>query len=162
MPHDDKEDRKRRARDLFARGLAKTEIAREMGVSPSTVYRWAREDREDGNPWSRRAAPCQRASRQPESPAPDRDRLRRRLHARLQALVERAEREPDEAKLEQRMLKLCRVLEHLQPEASDPKAQLEALDRFATFCAQNLCEDELDPVRRALRIYMDHLKEVHS
>ena len=61
-----------------------------------------------------------------------------------------------------RMLKVCRVLEHVRGDGADLDAQLEAIKRFAKFCLQNLNEEEMQHVRKAIRLFLDNLKEEHS
>jgi len=152
-----------RARALYAEGSTYDVIAESLGVSARTVRRWAAQDRAAGRPWRRDAERASSTSR-PSLPRGEgsAEALRARLRERLDYLVAQSELNPDDAKLDDRMLKLCRVLEHLHKEAADVDAQLEALERFTRFCLQNLSEDEMDPVRKAVRLFLDNLKEEHS
>ena len=151
------------ARALYAEGLDYVEVAEALKMSVGTVRSWATQDRKAGDPWRR--------DNEPEVPAKppagatgrvSREALFGRLEERLQRLIERSEEDLDDAKIEDRMLKVCRVLESLRGDAADLDAQLEAMKRFADFCLQNLTEDEMSPVRTAIRQFVDYLKEEHS
>jgi hypothetical protein len=96
--------------------------------------------------------------RTPEAAA----RLARRLEGRLAVLIEQSEAAPDDPKLEDRMLKICKVLEYLRAGEDDLDAQMAAMKRFVSFCVRNLSEAEMPPVRKALRLFLDHLKREHS
>jgi len=156
------------ARALYAEGLRYVEIARSLDLPPGTVRRWSTEERKAGRPWLRagESAPSssgpepKRSRKGPRSV--DRAALCRRLEARLARLIERAEDDLEDAKVEERFLKLCRVLDSLRGDAADLDAQMEAMKRFADFCMQNLTEDEMAPVRGPIRQFIDYLKEEHS
>ena len=60
------------------------------------------------------------------------------------------------------MLKVCKVLEYLRAGEDDLDAQLAAMKRFAGFCIRTLSEDEMTPVRKAIRLFLDDLKREHS
>lgn len=156
------------ARALYGEGLGKTVIAESLGVAASTVRRWARQDAQAGRPW-------QRGGQSPPAPDPTppaagarpghqcrADRLCRRLEERLERLIEEAEAAGDGARLEDRMLKVCRVLEHLRGDHDELRAQLEAMKRFASFCTRTLTEGEMAPVRKAVRLFLEHLRREHS
>ncbi len=49
-------------------------------------------------------------------------------------LVRCAKARKEHPSLEDRMLKVCRVLEHLSPDEKDLTAQLAGIRRFAAFC----------------------------
>lgn len=107
-------------------------------------------------PPARGAGP--RHARTPDASA----RLARRLEERLAVLVEKSEASPNDPKLEDRMLKVCKVLEYLRAGEDDLDAQLAAMKRFAGFCIRTLSEDEMTPVRKAIRLFLDDLKREHS
>ena len=48
------------------------------------------------------------------------------------------------------------------PATDDIMPQLVAMQRFADFCVRNLCEAEMPPVRKAVRLFLDDLKARHS
>ncbi len=148
------------ARALYAEGLSYVEIARSLEVPAGTVRRWASEERKARRPWTREGEPV---------PAPataagstDRGDLCRRLEHRLALLIEQAEDDLSDAKIEDRFLKLCRVIDSLRSDSADLDAQMEAMGRFADFCMKNLTEEEMAPVRGPIRQFLDHLKEEHS
>jgi hypothetical protein len=149
-----------KARALHAEGLSKPEIAAALGVAESTIYRWARHDEEAGDPWPK----AQDDPPELDSPdaLPPAERLYRKLHRRLEALVERGGADPEARGLEDRMLKLCRVLDYLRKGRDDLTERLRALKSFAAFCLRNLTEEEMDPVRKGIRLYVDELKREHS
>ena len=147
------------ARALYAAGSDEDAIAASLSVSVTTVRRWAREDERAGEPWTRDGKPMTRPSRRARNSA---DSLRRRLQERLERLIERSEDDMDDAKIEERMLKVCRVLEALRGDTADLDAQLELTKRFAAFCMRNLTDEEMEPLRKAIRLFMDNLREEHS
>lgn len=175
------------ARALAAEGVANDEIARSVGVAVRTVQKWAREDALNGRPWrsghppttlpptaKRRAAcacltpagcagagalPSPLPSYPDESPT---DRVCRVLEQRLdRAIDELSGCEPaaaEAAKLEDRVLKLCKVIEAMRHGRDDIGLQLSAIDRFADYCLQNLTEEEMQPVRTAISMFLEDLR----
>ena len=83
------------------------------------------------------------------------------LEQRLADLVARSINEPDKAGAEDRMLKICRVLEFLR-EADDLEAQLRAIKGFAAFCMQTLTEDEMPPVRKVIHLFLEKLRRENA
>ncbi len=150
------------ARALYAEGLAKTEIAAALDISTRTLRRWARADADAGRPWSREGSDLLADEPLPEPAGPDPARIRRMLERRLELLAERAECDLDDARLDDRMLKVCRILEHLDVGAQRLEAQLRAAKDFAAFCLRNLPEREVRPVRKAVRMFVEHLKEENT
>ena len=142
------------ARALYAEGLSYVEIAKALDLPAGTVRRWAAEERRAGRPWP--------SDGRPASGPTDRGELCRRLEQRLQRLVERAENDLDDARVEDRFLKLCRVIDSLRSDSADLDAQMEAMGRFADFCMKSLTEEEMAPVRGPIRQFLDYLKEEHS
>ncbi len=147
MPRSDREDKAPEARALYAAGAAKSHIAKSLGVARSTVTRWSQEDGAAGRPWKHDADPMQRG------------RLRALLERRLADLAKQGADGKEAAAAEDRMLKICRVLDHLQDEGSQLDALVDATLRFAKFCRRNLSEDEMGPVRKAVRLFVEHLKK---
>ena len=60
------------------------------------------------------------------------------------------------------MLKVCRVIEHLDPDTDDPTIQLAVLKGFVNFCVRTLSEPDMPPLRKAIRLYLDDLKARHQ
>jgi len=60
------------------------------------------------------------------------------------------------------MLKVCRVIEHLDPDTEDPGVQLAVLKEFVAFCVRTLSEPDMGPLRKAIRLYLDDLKARHQ
>ncbi len=155
------------ARALYAEGISKAVIAESLEVAPSTVRRWARRDAQAGRPWQRGGQPPPAPQRTPAAGARPghqcrADRLCHRLEERLERLIEADDSKSDGTRLEDRMLKLCRVLEHLRGEQDELRAQLEAMKRFAGFCTRTLTEQEMGPVRKAVRLFLEELRREHS
>ncbi|MCK4284172.1 MAG: helix-turn-helix domain-containing protein [Candidatus Brocadiae bacterium] len=163
------------ARALYAEGSSKPVIAESLKVSVRTVRRWAQEEAAAGRPWRRgpsgseepprpssRAAAPRRASGGARGPGSLPERLCRRLEERLEELMEKSKEADDDPRLEERMLRICKVLEYLRAEADDISAQLVAMKRFVTFCLRTLSEDEMAPVRKAVRLFVDALRKEHS
>jgi len=142
------------ARALYAEGLTQAEIAAAIGVATGTVSHWASHDRRNGDPWVR-------GPRQfnPPPNATLADRLYARLQERLERLIGGTEDDPE---LEDRALKVCRLLEHLRADRDNLNAQLGAMHAFASFCLQTLPEEEMAPVRRAIRMFVDQLRKEHA
>jgi len=152
------------ARALYAEGVATGAIANALSISPGTVRRWAREDAAAGRPWTRdplppaAGSPAVRPLPDPQEPGSLSRRLCRRLEQRLERLVECHGDDIDSTRLEDHMLKICKVLDGLRAGADDTTAQLEAMRRFADFCLRSLPEEEMTPVRRAVRLFLEDLK----
>lgn len=147
-----------RARDLYERGHGHADIARKLGRSLSTIRRWAREDAGNGRPWLRK--PANRFE----------ERLSRVLEQRLDALVNDAQTEPREKdgdrtreeavmRLEDRALKLCKLLRFIRDASTDPTPILDALRQLVLFAKGTLDAEELRAVRKAVRLFVDTLRE---
>lgn len=139
---------------LRREGLSPGQIAAALPVSASTVRRWLRAERQAPSPETERP--------EPDRTEPSAERLRRKLEERLERLIEESEVDQGNARLEDRMLKVCKVLEFLRGEGDDVAAQLEAMDGFSDFCVRTLSEGEMTPVRKAVRLFLDELKRKHS
>jgi hypothetical protein len=156
------------ARVLYEAGATTETIATSACVSPSTIRRWARKAKAAGAPWQRQASTPPRRSQasvppaaaRPDTPATAGD-LRTLLEQRLADLVQRSIQEPDKPGAEDRMLKVCKVLEFLRG-ADDLEARLRGMKDFAGFCVQTLTEDEMPPVRKAIHMFLDKLKRENS
>ena len=157
-----------RARALYTEGAEIKAIAQSLHVTPTTVRRWARKADAARTPWKREAPPrprcshaCTRSQAAAPSPRPAADDLRALLEKRLADLVARSVEEPDKPGAEDRMLKVCKVLEFLRG-ADDLEAKLRAVKDFAAFCVQTLPEVEMAPVRKAIHMFLDKLKRENS
>lgn len=143
------------ARALAADGAAQPTIAASLGISLRTVQRWAAADRAAGVPWPSDAG----AARPSSGGGPLRaDRLVHKLEGRLERLIDS---DVNAAKIEDRALKICKLLDLLRA-GDDPRWQLEAMRDFAAFCLRNLSEEEMRPVRRAIRLFIDDIRRAHS
>lgn len=165
-----KEELLPQARVLWAEGLTKAEVARALSVSLRTIRRWAKQDRDAGNPWRRGSE----LAPEPE-PAEDElplvsgsseddlvERIYTKLQERLVKLVESDEEESDPKRLEDRMLKICRVLKELREDRDVIGQQIDAVHSFGAYCLRTLSEDEMQHVRRAIRLFLDDLKRENS
>jgi len=153
IPQEDKDvhGARQRARQLYEQGSALDAIARSVKTSVMSVLRWRRHDQARGAPWLRAGE------------LTPQERMRARLYRHLEVLIDAAESRRKQTRaryptLEDRMLRVCQVIEHLGPDAEDLTAQLRAMERFAAFCPGALCEEEMGPVRKAVRMFLDHLK----
>ena len=156
------------ARALYAEGASCEVIAEALGVSPRTVRRWARQEHEAGRPWRRRAESDPSETHDHEDhgrPDAGNDSLTRRLccrlEERLERLVEQSELADEGGRLEDRMLKVCRVLDSLRA-GDELTGKLEAMKRFAAFCVGTLPDAEMTPVRKAIRLFIEELRREHS
>ncbi|MFW6189048.1 MAG: hypothetical protein ACOC7T_01325 [Planctomycetota bacterium] len=142
-----------RARALYERGGTLSEVADQLDVHRATLCRWSGKDAEAGRPWRRRPAPA-------EGPA----YVRARLHQKLERMADglAGDAEGEEVELADRMLKVCRVLEDLPEQGAGLEGLLQAMRRFMDFCLQRLPEEQTPPVRRAVRMFVENLKEEHT
>ncbi len=149
MARSEREDKAPEARALYAAGATKAVITKSLDVARSTITHWSKQDAAAGRPWERDAEPMERG------------RLRALLEQRLADLAKQDDGTDAKAAAasEDRMLKICRVLDHLQDEGSQLDALVDATLRFAKFCRRNLSEDEMGPVRKAVRLFVEHLKK---
>ena len=149
-------DARAMARDLYSQGQSLDAIAQTLKVSVMSLLRWRQQDMEMGRPWV-----C--ADRSEEPQAQLRVLLSSQLEMHLAALMREAlwprkKGRPRYPTYEDRMLKVCRVMEHLRPDSDDLTAQLEVMRGFARFCVRTLSEDEMGPVRKAVRLFLDDLQ----
>ncbi len=152
MPRSEREDKAPEARALYAAGATKAVIARSLDVARSTITHWSKQDADAGRPWERDAEPMQRG------------RLRALLEQRLADLAKQDDGTDAKAAAasEDRMLKICRVLDHLDDESDDLDSCFNAMERFGGFCVRNLSEADMDRVRRAITLFLDELRREHS
>jgi len=146
---------------LHAEGVRKAVIAKSLKVTVRTVERWLQQEHSPGLREVPDAAPAARAPSN-SGPPPPADELVRVLQNRLARLIEQSENEQKDAGIEDRMLKVCRVLESLRAGSDDLAAQLEAMKKFADFCVSTLSEDEMGPVRKAVRLFLEKLRRDNS
>jgi hypothetical protein len=96
------------------------------------------------------------------------ERLRIDLEHRLQALAGEAAdlsdrtRKPAYPCLEDRLLKVSRVIRSFRDNGPDVDCQLKTMGGFVRYCLTHLCEDEMPPIRKAVRGFLDDLKERNS
>ncbi len=131
---------------LRAEGRTYDEIADEIGVAPKTIARWFQAE-------------------QAERKRPLTERLSEQLEARLEKLFEDEESEDEEKhdpKFTDRALKLCKLIEALRAGPDEVSASLIAIMRFIRFCLITLTEDEMRPIRRAVALFIDDLKQENS
>jgi len=142
---------RQRARQLYEQGSALDAIARSVKTPVMSVLRWHRDDEAKGLQWLRPGEPTFE------------QKMRARLYRHLEVLLRAAETRKKQARapyptLEDRMLKVCQVIKHLSPDCDDLMAQLLAMKEFADFCVRTLSEEEMGPVRKAVRMFLDELK----
>ena len=152
MPRSGKEDRVPEARALYAAGTTKAVIAKSLGVARSTVTHWSKQDAAAGRPWERDAGPVPRG------------RLRALLEERLADLAKQDDATDAKAAAasEDRMLKICRVLDYLDSGSDDLDSCFDAMERFGAFCVRSLSEADMVPVRKAITQFLDELRREHS
>jgi transposase len=153
------------ARDSYGRGLPVNAIAQTLNVSVMSILRWRQQDMEAGMSWTGPARPQSAESGAAEPQL--RELLRSQLQTHLAELVRQALNAESKGRaryptVEDRMLKVCRVIEHLDPDTDDPGIQLAVMQGFAAFCVRALSEQEIGPVRKAVRLFLDDLKARHQ
>ncbi len=160
MGHNVKKERLPEARALYESGVRVSEIAAALNVSPRTIRRWRSAEADAGRPWRR---DCDSPARVPHRPAPSRRHdLVRELEESLADLVGRMGTEDEDARLPDRMLKLCRVIDFLRDDSDDPTCALQTMERFAAFCMDRMTEEEVAPVRRAVSMFVETLRREHT
>lgn len=132
------------ARFLFAQGASLEEIAASCGVSPRTVARWKAADEID---WD--AARLEYRRKDPAY-----------LLSLLEGLLLRAAEEPatDGAAQADRIQKLSNVIEKLRARMGDLSITLGVLTSLAEWARENLVEDDVAVLRRAVDGYISDLK----
>jgi hypothetical protein len=85
----------------------------------------------------------------------------RRLEQRLADLVDLSLDAEQTGRIEDRMLKICRIIEFLRG-GDEIGAQIDAMEAFAKFCLRTLSESDMQPVRMAITRFLDELKRENS
>ena len=85
-------------------------------------------------------------------------RLASRLLRHLGALMDAEEAAGGDARLERRMMTICRVLSYLEGRPARFGEVLEALESFAEWASANLKGSDREAVRRALESFLAELK----
>ena len=142
------------ARDLYACGLSYAAIARKIGVCERTVENWAVRDRQGGLCWADERERLR-------DPAPE--QLVRLLRARcVQMIVGEGPDVPDDPEarghFEKRLHTMVKLIKDCQKSSGEIRGALLALEDFAGFCADNLTADDLAGARKAVELYLDHLR----
>jgi len=131
---------------LRAEGRTYDEIAEQIGIASKTVARWFQIEQ------ARRNRPLTQ-------------RLSEQLEARLEKLFEDEESKDEQKhdpKFADRALKLCKLIEALRAGPDEISASLIAIMRFIRFCLITLTEEEMQPIRRAVALFIDDLKQENS
>ena len=157
------------AREMYRQGQALDAIAQALNVSVVSLLRWRKQDASKGRFWE---GPKVNGGTDPDKGEFSREQpdlrgiLRNQLETYLAELVAEATRasKKDDPRptYEDRMLKVCRIIETLSPGGDDLSPQLAAMKAFATFCVRRLPESEMAPVRKAVRLFLDDLKARHQ
>jgi len=145
------------ARSLYAKGKDLDAIARSLDVSKHTLRNWKAYDRQRGRCWDEER-------KRPFARSPD--SVLRALEQRFERMVlEEAPRSGQEDRehrqYEQRLLNMVRIITGYRKTARELTIELRALEQFAAFCAENLAPTEFAAVRRAIRQFIQRLKEQH-
>jgi transposase-like protein len=176
---------------LAAAGASVATIAKAAQAAESTVRRWLRkasagsEPRRPGPPsHAQPAISAREPSAEPSAladgpagaPAPpcgircncdgppeplSTSDVCRRLEARLSDLVDQTLDAEQSGRIEDRMLKICRIIEFLRG-GDELGATLRAMKDFAAFCIRLLPESEMRIVRMVIARFLDKLKKEHS
>ena len=146
-----------RARRLYARGLSRREVGAALGVNRTTVQDWARYDAERGRDWQ-----DARRRREQRRPGLIIDRLEDCFARLLSHKEEQENAGKGKKKLEDRLLKLLRVIELYKKTREDGEMQLAALEDFVAFCVRQVPADDMEVIRGAVNSYIEHLKRENS
>ena len=146
-----------RARRLYARGLSLREVAAALGVAHATVHRWAEDEAEKGRDW-------QQARRDREHRRPDLviERLENAFAQLLRYRNEKQKAGEGKKRLEDRLLKLLRVIELYKKTRNNTDARMTALEDFVAYCVENVPPEQMKPIRGAVNRYIEHLKRENS
>ena len=142
-----------KARDMYACGLAKTEIARTLGVATNTVRNWCAYDRQRGTKWKEQRDFLQMGHH---------EEVRKRLWDRFVRLVLEAGMAPDgqdPAAREGRLMVLTKLIKGCLVNADDVTHILFGMEHFAAHCAARLSDDDLAVVRRAVRGFITRVRK---
>jgi transcriptional regulator with XRE-family HTH domain len=147
-----REEKIYRARELYADGLSQAEVADVLGVATNTVQRWSAEDDVD---WG--ALRKERAGTRPHAVL----RTLKRRFARL--AVEAREASSGGRRVpEDRLLKILKVIDKYTDLTAGVAGRLEAIEDFLRFCVDRLPEEEVSPVRGAVRRYVNHIRRENA
>jgi len=148
-----------RARALYASGMARTEVARALGVRVETLRKWAGYDAARGLPWDLER-------RQWRGVRPE--LVLRMLHERFGRMVLEAQRagaagEADqEGRDDAQLMKSLQILNAYRKGADDLTRQLAAVEEFAGYCADRLPPEQLQVVRGAVEGFLEHLRKENA
>ncbi len=120
-----------------------------------TVYRWKKSDGQRGLSWDNRREETTRLD--PEQVLRDLERRFARLV--IQDAPSDKKDTAENRRYEQRLLTMIRVIMGYRKTARTPTSDLRVLEGFARFCAQNLAPEDLATVRRAVEMFVEHLRK---
>lgn len=147
-----------RARALYAQGMHFKDIGAALGVTKDTVRKWYDYDLKRGTSWDKERE-------QQENARPERimELLERRF-GRMVLAGEAAAEDPEALgdDYEARLLKMLQIRNGYRKSADKLTSILDAIEEFATFCAQNVSLDELAVVRSAVERFTDKLRKDNS
>jgi len=146
-----------RARRLYARGLHRCEIADALGVTTETIRRWEHYDADHGRDWDEA-----RRSRDRRRPALVIERLENAFAQLLSHRKRQEEAGKGKKRLEDRLLKLLRVIELYKKTRDDSQVYLDAMEDFVAYCVENVPPEDMEAIRSAVNRYIDHLKRENS
>jgi hypothetical protein len=99
----------------------------------------------------------------PESVQERRDRERRsetreKLEEHFHKVVQDLSPEEKGYKSEDRALKVTKLIAFMEERADRTEASLRAMAGFVRFCLRELTEEEMQPVRKAVRMFTEELR----
>jgi len=141
------EDLRQEAKILYGRGATLAEIADSLGRAERTIARWKASDGDAGLDWDRMRD----------------ERRRKDPHALLAVLEGRrddiaSDNDIDHGSWADAIYKIQRVIDSLRREIGDISIVLGVLEGLAEWCRENLADDDMPPLRRAIEAYLSHLK----
>jgi len=143
-----------RARRIYASGGSLSQISAILSVDHRTLLAWKKYDTRRGISWDKERLEARDLS--PERVL----HILERSFARM--VVEEGPKDnTDAAKVlyEQRLLGMIRVLTGYRKTAWTLAGELLALERFAEFCIHNIAPEDLTAVRRAVELFIEHLRK---
>jgi len=142
-----------RARRIYASGGNMSQISAILSVNRRTLLAWRNYDARRGISWDK-----ERQEARDLSP----ERVLHILERSFARIVEEGPKDDtDAARMvhERRLLGMIRVLTGYRKTAWTVAGELLALERFAEFCTQYLAPEDLTAARRAVELFIEHLRK---
>ena len=85
-----------------------------------------------------------------------------KLEEHFARVVFKLDSKEDGYKPEDRALKVTKLLTFMDERTDDAEVALQALEQFVKFCLRELTDKEMQPVRKAVRMFAEELRRNHQ